>query len=247
MKLANWNLERAKTARREGLRRYIDHIAADVWVFTETNDDFAFGDDHRHKTSSAGGRDQVTGLDELGDRWVAIQSKYPLTPLQSTDDVRTVAARVLPPEQAPFLIFGTVLPWIGDRWRGFPAASGVAFREALKVQTSDWKDMRQNFPDDELFVIGDFNQDLVHPHYYGSNANKDALNKALDDGGLVALTGGDDDPIRRDSPPYACIDHICALRDSHWRAKPAVRWPEAPTPDKRLSDHFGVAVSLNHD
>jgi hypothetical protein len=25
---------------------------------------------------------------------------------------------------------------------------------------------------------------------------------------------------------------------------PAVRWPDAPAPSKRFSDHFGVAVAL---
>lgn len=43
------------------------------------------------------------------------------------------------------------------------------------------------------------------------------------------------------SAPWACIDHICARKDSRWRAAPAIRWPDTAMPDKRLSDHFGVA------
>jgi endonuclease/exonuclease/phosphatase family metal-dependent hydrolase len=106
--------------------------------------------------------------------------------------------------------------------------------------------LRRDNPDDEFFVLGDFNQDLVRvgPRYYGSRANRDALETALVDAGLVALTAADGDPIRRDSAPCACIDHICARRDSNWRAEPAVRWPDLPAPERWLSDHFGLSVLL---
>lgn len=246
MKIANWNLQRAKSAaHRERLRKEVNGIDADVWVFTEIRDSFSPGDGFPHRCSSASGRDRIAGLDQPEDRWVSIHSKYPLKQLATKDKVRTVAVRVFPPEKAPFLIFGTVLPWNGDKWRGFPSKSGVAFQKALELQKSDWKKMRSDFPDDELFVIGDFNQDLVLPPFYGSKENREALSRALNECGLLALTGGNDDPIRQNSAPAACIDHICSS-NRYWRAKkPAVRWPDADKPDKRLSDHFGVAVSLN--
>jgi len=92
--------------------------------------------------------------------------------------------------------------------------------------------------------MGDFDQDLVTPHYYGSRANRAALEATLQEVGLVALTGGEGDPVRRDSAPCACIDHICSRGDSKWRAEPASRWPELPVPDKRLTDHFGVSIAF---
>lgn len=119
-----------------------------------------------------------------------------------------------------------------------------AFREALNLQLQDWRKLRLKFPGDEFFVLGDFNQDLAPTHYYGSTANRCALTAALEECGLVALTAGSGDPIRRGSPPFACIDHICMLTNSQWQAEPAVRWPDTPKPDKRLSDHFGLAVTL---
>jgi hypothetical protein len=242
MKLANWNLERANTDPcRLRLRKEVDRIDADIWVFTETRDSFSPGDGYPYSYSSASGRDGI-GVDQPEDRWVAVHSKYPLQQLPTKDKARTVAVRVFPPAYSPFLIFGTVLPWIGDKWRGFPSKAGVAFKKALDLQKSDWKKMWRSFPDDELFVIGDFNQDLVLPHFYGSQENRDALRDALNEFGLRALTGDDDDPIRRDSPPFACIDHIC-FSNRYWKPEPAIRWPDKP--DKRLSDHFGVAVSLN--
>lgn len=242
MKLANWNLDRANTGpRRQRLRQAADRIDADVWVFTETRDSFSPGDEYPYSYGSARGRDGI-GVDQPEDRWVAIHSKYPLQKLSTKDKARTVAVRVLPPASSPFLIFGTVLPWIGDKWRDFPSKSGVAFKKALDLQESDWKDLQAEFPDDELFVIGDFNQDLVLPHFYGSKKNRDDLTEALEASGLDALTGGKRDPIRRDSPPFACIDHICSS-NRFWKPEPAIRWPDKP--NKRLSDHFGVAVSLN--
>ena len=243
MKLANWNLERASTsARRDALRQVTDSVAADVWVFTETRQDFTAG--LPYSCGSTAGRDGIPGLDTPMDRWVMIGSTHRLEPLVTSDAIRTAAARVYPDVGAPFLIFGTILPWGGDRWRGHPSAGGVAFREALMVQQADWLRLRGTYPEDEFFVMGDFNQDLVHPRYYGSQRNRSALTEALSACGLVALTAGEGDPIRRNSAPMACIDHICALRDSHWCAGPAVRWPDSAKPDGRLPDHFGVAVTF---
>lgn len=141
-------------------------------------------------------------------------------------------------------MYGTVLPWLGSEWRSFPSANGIAFRAALAVQAADWMKIKRDYPDDELFVLGDFNQDMVSPRYYGSRANRTELETALEIAGLVALTAGSGDPIRRDSSPCACIDHICARRDSKWTAMPAERWPDVPVPERWLSDHFGVSVEL---
>lgn len=240
MKLATWNLERAKNC--AALRQCTDEQNADVWVLTETHDVFSTGQAH---SSSASARRDGTKLDGTGDRWVTITSKHPIQPLATTDGVRTHAARVSPKEIAPFVVFGTVLPWRGDKWRGFSSAGGVAFAEALKVQLADWRKLRAEFPEDEFFVLGDFNQDLAAEHYYGSKVSRAALTDALDAIGCTALTGGEGDPIVRDSAPFACIDHICARRDSCWTARAAQRWPDSPQPVRALSDHFGVSIEFS--
>lgn len=242
LRLATWNVALpVATSRREALRTYTDPEQADVLVLTETNDGFNPG--HAFSHSSTAGRD---GLHKDGHRWVTIWSRHPMEPLRTSDKRRTAAARIKPESGTPFIVFGTVLPWIGSNWQEHPAAGGVAFREALAVQSADWLRLRREFPEEEFFVLGDFNQDLVKtpPRYYGSRANRAALEAALSDAGLVALTAADGDPIRRDSPPCACIDHICARRDSKWSAEPATRWPDAPKPERGLTDHFGVSVSF---
>ena len=240
LKLANWNVMLPVSPhRREALRSHIDQQQADVWVLTETHDGFTTGQPHCH--SSAAGRD---GKHKPEHRWVTIWSRFPIEPLETSDEERTAAVRIKWDAETPFIVYGTVLPWIGSKWREFASAEGVAFREALAVQAADWNQLRQEYPDDEFFVIGDFNQDLVTPHYYGSRINRDALEAALQEAGLVALTGGEEDPIRRDSAPCACIDHICAREDSRWQAEPAVRWPDVSVPDKKLTDHFGVSIAF---
>jgi len=218
--------------------RYTDEQDADVWILTETHDGFSPG--HAYSShSSAEGRD---GHHKEGHRWVTIWSRYPLEPIATSDDKRTAAARILPGSEGPFVVYGTVLPWIGSPWRGHPSAGGVAFREAVAVQRADWLRIKKAHPDDEFFVLGDLNQDLVSPRYYGSKSNRTVLVKALEDADLVALTADAGDPVRRDSPRCACIDHLCARHDSKWRPEPAVRWPDAPVPEKWLSDHFGLSI-----
>lgn len=242
MKLATWNVALpVAPARRVALRAFTDQVRADILVLTETHDGFAPG--YAFSCSSAGGRD---GTDPAEHRWVTIWSNHRLEPFPTSDTKRTAAARVFPEVGKPFVVYGTVLPWLGSNWQGHAAKNGVAFSEALRVQAADWKKLRLDYPNDEFFLLGDFNQDLVStvPKYYGSIANRQRLEAALDDAGLIALTAGDGDPIRRDSAPCACIDHICARRDSVWQAHSAVRWPAEPTPPKRLSDHFGVAVKF---
>jgi hypothetical protein len=242
MKLATWNLELPLSApRRKIIRSHTDREQADVWVLTETDDLFTPG--HAFSHSSAAGCD---GQSEKEDRWVTLWSRYPLQPIKTADDKRTAAARVTPECGDSFVVYGTVLPWVGSEWAGYPSAGGVAFREALSVQATDWMKIQHDYPADEFFLLGDLNQDLVSgpPHYYGSDANHSELEKALTNAGLAALTGGAADPVRRDSAPCACVDHICARRDSKWRAEPAVRWPDAAEPEKGLSDHFGLSISF---
>jgi hypothetical protein len=241
-KIATWNVELpVASRRREALRYYTDREQADLWVLTETYDGFTPGHEFSH--SSASGRD---GFHKREHRWVSIWSRFPVEPLETSDEVRTAAVRVHPESVPPFIVFGTVLPWIGSQWRGHASAGGVAFREALSVQCADWIQIRNDYPEDEVFLLGDFNQDLVatSPRYYGSRSNRAALEGALESAGLACLTAGLGDPVRRDSPPYACIDHICSRRDSHWRDGITSRWPDTPKPQRSISDHFGIAITF---
>jgi hypothetical protein len=238
--LATWNVERPiQRWRRAALLSHIDRVNADVWLLTETHDDLRLNLPHVH--SSLSGRD---GKDEAGHRWVSIWSRYPIQPLPCCDEHRTAAGLVNMPAHPGFIVFGTVLPWTGSQWRGHPGKGGAAFSAALACQLEDWRRMRRDFVGTDLFVAGDLNQDLAPAHYYGSRANRECLESALSEVGLIPLTAGDNDPVWRDAAPRASIDHICATANSRWQSEPPYRWPETATPPRDLSDHFGVAVQF---
>jgi endonuclease/exonuclease/phosphatase family metal-dependent hydrolase len=96
-----------------------------------------------------------------------------------------------------------------------------------------------------LIVAGDFNQNVTDGHYYGSALRRERLQQAMDADGLRILTSYESDPISRDSPGYACIDHICVSQRHDLKLAKTERWPDASKPDKKLSDHFGVSATLD--
>jgi hypothetical protein len=65
-------------------------------------------------------------------------------------------SRVFPsafaPYGAPLIVYGTVLPWLGSKWRGIASAGGAAFSAALETQVADWKGLTNSHPDHDLVV-----------------------------------------------------------------------------------------------
>lgn len=220
----------------------------DVWIFTEVSKKLIDKLNFKYSNTSSEGCDKGA---PKGHYWTAICSDHCLENLSVSDPIRTAAVRVHPNNEASFVVFGTVLPWLGSEWRTFASAGGAAFKAALEMQAGDWKCLREKYPNDEFFVAGDFNQDLVDeqdlvnkPRYYGSVKNRTALEDALGAAKLCALTGGGSDPVRNKSNRSACIDHICGRVDSRWTVENTIRWPDTEAPLRWLSDHFGIAVVL---
>src|SRR5205823_5985682 len=100
------------------------------------------------------------------------------------------------------------------------------------------------FASDIFILDGDFNQDLIPAHYYGSKNQKIWLREALRKDDLIPLTADMNDPVYRDSPPHACIDHICISEGSGFTLDSTTRWPDTAAPDRTFSDHFGIAVKM---
>jgi hypothetical protein len=235
--LANWNVNRpVAPSRVAAVCTAIGAVGADIIVLTEAHD--GLGLDYGHSVGSLPGRD---GLHGPQHRWVQIRSRFPLQPLPTSDPHRTVAARVDPGGGA-VVLYGTVLPWKGSRWRD--AEPRDAFRSALRLQMDDVIRLRDAFPEDDVFMVGDFNQDLCGGRYAGSVANGRLLEAQLRDAGLVAITAGASDPVRRTALAFACIDHICMPRDARWTVNDVRCWPDAAAPLAGLSDHFGVVADL---
>ena len=138
MKLANWNVAKpVSQIRRDAMLKYLVQVAADLLVLTETHDGFNPG--CKNVCSSIAGRD---GKDLEQHRWASIWSNEELEPIETKDKERTVAAHVIPDKSEPFIVFATVLPWMGSGWRGYISKGGMAFRESLMVQKADWLRLR---------------------------------------------------------------------------------------------------------
>jgi hypothetical protein len=160
MKLATWNLQRltrTTSVRMSRVRPHIDAVNADVWVLTETGEEVSPGPGYQGVATTEVDR----ASHYPGEVWTKIWSRWPIERLAPVSDpARCVAARVIPPHRAPFIVYGTVLPWPSSTWRGLASKGGVAFGAALEAQASDWASLQAAHPSDDLFVMGDLNQDL---------------------------------------------------------------------------------------
>lgn len=235
MRFATWNIERLNSsARRNRVLRATDDVAADVWVLTETDDAFApVGLQYLH-TSVV----DETRLSK--ERWVSIASRFPLEPIALTGDpIRSAAARIHPVDGDSFVVFGTVLPWPSDLWGGMRGST--AFASALETQLQDLRALRGQNARSEFIWAGDFNQHLGEGARYSSRRNGDLLVEALRELGLHVLTA-DPDPVMKMAPARRSVDHICVAIPEQWDRQQQTVWPNRPTPDPRLSDHYGVAV-----
>ncbi|PZV05631.1 MAG: hypothetical protein DCF32_10855 [Leptolyngbya sp.] len=243
MKIATWNLERAlpQSVQAERQRQWLSRIDADIWVLTETHLGITLGEDY---DSVASGLPDRPGDD--GERWVQIWVKTgELKPLETCDAARTAAALLTLPNGQQWVLYGTVLPWLGSSWREYPASQGQAFAAALAAQWDDWQRLQDSYPQAVLVVAGDFKQDLNALHYYGSRRNKQALRQALDRVRLVCFTAGENDPVHQlIHGQHSNIDHICLSQDLPGQFQRSFAWPSRLDDLRGLSDHFGVGVEI---
>jgi endonuclease/exonuclease/phosphatase family metal-dependent hydrolase len=243
VELATWNVERltpSQAGRASRVGHVIDQVNADIWVLTETHADIRPGPDYNGVHT---GEPDRPGLP--GERWASIWSRFPLEPLTDTSDSSRTTAAIVETPNGPIIIFACVLPWVGSAWGGTRWSNG-AFSASLQSQATDWARIANGRPSAPLFVLGDLNQDLSATHYYGSRANQSELRRRLAASGLSAATGGGSDPVRRHATDRAAIDHICGPTAVLSRSSALVEaWPAAPAPDRGLSDHYGLALTID--
>jgi hypothetical protein len=243
MRIATWNLERAMphTPQAERQKRWIDYISADIWVLTETDVDLSPGANYCQVSSDVADRPARTG-----ERWVQIWARNAtVNALPTADRARTACAHVQFDNGYRCLVYGTVLPWLESSWRSHPAEGGAAFKAALELQQADWQTLWAAYPDADLILAGDFNQDLNDLPYYGTRRNKEILRQSLEDSRLDCLTKGEHDPIGRITDgQHANIDHICLAQSSNLQFQASFVWPHDLDALRGLSDHFGVGVDL---
>jgi hypothetical protein len=244
MRIATWNLQRpasAKSSRALRLLERIKLIDADIWVLTETHEAIAPGAGYGAVSTSGSDRDQAAG-----ERWTMIWSRLPIVGVETTcDPIRTVCARIAGVDGRMLLVYGAVLPWRGDR-RWLPAVGGEAFVQVLGEQAADWRRLREKYPDDQLCVAGDFNQELGDRTYAGTAPGRTELRRALDAAALVCRTGDEADPVAQLTlDERANIDHICFDgRTAASSQAAAGAWPARLDDLRTLSDHFGVWIDV---
>ena len=236
MRIANWNLERASSAwRRDAIMKKIACVDADIWILTETRDSLTPGATHSCVASS---RSRA-----LGERWISIWSRYPGVQRPTSDDEYAACAILDVGARGQIALYGMVLPWAGSTWGGHPSANATAYRGAVDAQSGDWIALGKAFTD--VCVAGDFNQDLSTKHYYWSAEARRVLRAALTKSNLEAMTGGEDDPVRRITDgAAACIDHVCLSSSLASRSSGGAQAWSGTIDTRRVSDHPGIYVDL---
>lgn len=240
MKVATWNLDHVRLGsgrRTQRIRAEIERVGADVWVLTETHPLFSPGDSFEGISSSS-----VAGDRPAGERWVSIWVRrgIPASEVQVTGEPeRSAAVRVALGELRTMVIFGTVLPWRGDR--STEARGAEKFEQSLAAQSRQWGSLTGD--GDDLCVIGDFNQELSDDGPVGTKRGRIALSTLLRLHGLTCVTANDRDPLPRRAG-RASIDHVVVSDRLQVATSVTSIWPEAPSLLKGLSDHYGVCVSI---
>lgn len=236
VRIGIWNVEYAYPRRLDALRRVLADNPADIWVLTETHDDLAPSDCPFVVHSSPRPKNW-SGI-RPGSRWVSIWSRLPITQavtLPGVDAERTVVAAVELPSSETIVVYGTVMPWKGDRGK----FDWSEHHSVVPMQCAEWRALREKFPEAALCVAGDFNTDMGTGSYYGTREGIAMIRSGLADCGLACVT--EPGCIPNGLLPYPPIDHIAVPHRWLDQTKVAAAWPADRT---RLSDHSGMVVEI---
>ena len=246
MRVGTWNVEYADVAatnvrRRAAMRRN----RADIWVLTETHDCLwpptgNVSAAHSDQRSFYG-----TRVKEMS-RWVSIWTRYPIIArprLRGADRERTTIALIKTPV-GQVLVYGTVLPWNGDKGRYGMNAEASGWSEhhrVIPLQIAEWKRLRSRFPRAALCVAGDLNTDLDRGGYYGTRRGIAMLRAGLRAQGLYCASAPG--RLRRGLLAHPPIDHV--VLPAAWSDRTSVvsAW-EGRNGKPRMSDHSGLVVEI---
>lgn len=236
MRIGTWNVEYAYPKRLDALRGVIAANPADVWVLTETHDDLApVG--CPHVVHSKPRPKNWSGI-RPGSRWVSIWSAFPIVKqvfVDGGDEERTVIALIDAGARGQVLVYGTVLPWKGDRGK----FNWSEHHTVVPQQCNEWRELRQRYPDAALCVAGDYNTDMVRGGYYGTREGIALLSAGLADCRLYCATAPERIPSGLlEFPP---IDHIALPLKWRHQIQVSAAWPAQKGV---LSDHGGLVVTI---
>lgn len=243
LRIGTWNVEYADVATTNARRlKIFDQHPADIWVLTETHDALTPGAGFEavHALQRPLGGTSV----KPGSRWVSIWSRFPVaaaTDVQLDNPARTQAALITTP-LGDVIMYGTVVPWNGDKGPGpEPARGWDEHHRVLPIQIAEWQALQRAYPRAHLIVAGDLNTDMIGGGYYGT---KRGIAMIEDGMRACALFCAAEQP-RVERLAFPPIDHVLIPRAWATKAR-VVDAFEGRIGKPRLSDHSGLVVEAQH-
>lgn len=220
MRIGTWNVEYAYPKRLAALEAVLRKQRADIWILTETHDDLA-PPGCEHVVHSAPRPKNWSGI-RPGSRWVSIWSAFPVTEhinLENGDAERTVTALLDIGGGESMAVYGTVMPWKGDRGK----FDWSEHHRVIPQQCAEWRVLRDRYPSAAICVAGDYNTDMGTGRYYGTREGISAIEAGLCDCGLYCVSAPSAMPTGLlEYPP---IDHIALPASWRERTRVVAAWP----------------------
>jgi endonuclease/exonuclease/phosphatase family metal-dependent hydrolase len=236
VRVATWNLQRARGAKARLQEEVLADVKADVIVLTEPASPSLLG--------VGAARSPVERVGPSGkEAWIAIVGRdveriEPTYPFE-----RLAVAATVRDDGIPIVLYGSVLPWLAAPHHApevaRPGETSLAmFQRLLNEQVDDIRRLQVRFPEAPVLWIGDFNQTLDGPNRGGSEARRTLLAHALESLEMRAWNR----TCRHAQPAMCAVDLICG---------PLTRPPAGKVGyispihlRRRVSDHAGYFLDL---
>ncbi|MCM1166515.1 MAG: endonuclease/exonuclease/phosphatase family protein [Lachnospiraceae bacterium] len=219
MKIATWNIERLK--HKHDLADIVyscEKIQADILVLTETDEQVRPNCDCCYQTPKL--VEIQPDYYKSTENRVTVFTKYKCVRQHTTYDKYTALCVELETEHGNLLVYGTIIGIYGNRNPNFTADLAKQIDDIQRLSAYG-----------DICVLGDYNLSFCDNYYFTKQGRADVL-QCFAENKITLLT--------KDRPE--CIDHIAISKRFTQGADIRI---EEWNYDKSLSDHKGIAVSLD--
>lgn len=240
IRLTVWNVDRSGVRgqwRNDLQRQRLESVKADVYIITETHENFSL-----HGKLAAHLSDSGKPPYQSADRAVGIWTSWPMIRSIPTRDGRLTACAEFDGPVRPIFIYGTIIPYRDDgRTEGMK--SWESHRRAIDDQLADWHDLKASHPNHQIIIAGDFNMTMGGSNAYVDTVSRTKLLAGCADYGLRCVTDLDS----RHVIDRSNIDHVVVSAGLECIEGPEFWWGDTEFQGelRRLSDHNGVTVTLS--
>lgn len=219
MKIATWNIERLK--HKSNLADIVcscEKIQADILVLTETDEQARPNSECCYQTPRL--VEIQPDYYKSTENRVSVFTKYKCVRQHTTYDRYTALCVELETERGNLLVYGTIIGIYGNRNPNFVADLSKQIEDIQRLSTLG-----------NVCILGDYNLSFSDNYYFTKQGRADVL-QCFAENKITLLT--------KDRPE--CIDHIAISKRFTQGADIRI---EEWNYDKSLSDHKGIAVSLD--